>query len=174
MADSCDPMDYSLPGSSVHGILQARILEWVTISFFWGSFQELNPSLLHCRQILYQLSYQEALIVPRSGIKSVSLAVEDGFLTIGPPGKSFNAFMDSFIYPTYNIFAECLLYVRCKMVIDMILAPVDFTETPVNLKFHCRIVLFVGKKKVYYGNKIPWMEKPGSLQPMGSQRVGHD
>ena len=29
----CDPRDYSLPGSSVHGILQARILEWVTISF---------------------------------------------------------------------------------------------------------------------------------------------
>ena len=28
----CDPMDYSLPGSSVHGISQARILEWVTIS----------------------------------------------------------------------------------------------------------------------------------------------
>ena len=27
----CDPMDCSLPGSSVHGILQARILEWVTI-----------------------------------------------------------------------------------------------------------------------------------------------
>ena len=29
----CDPMDYSLPGSSVLGILQARILEWVAISF---------------------------------------------------------------------------------------------------------------------------------------------
>ena len=28
-----DPMDYSLPGSSVLGILQARILEWVAISF---------------------------------------------------------------------------------------------------------------------------------------------
>ena len=28
----CDPMDYSPPGSSVHGILQARILEWVAIS----------------------------------------------------------------------------------------------------------------------------------------------
>ena len=28
----CDPMDYSSPGSSVHGILQARILEWVAIS----------------------------------------------------------------------------------------------------------------------------------------------
>ena len=29
----CDPMDCSLPGSFVHGILQARILEWVAISF---------------------------------------------------------------------------------------------------------------------------------------------
>ena len=27
----CDPMDYSPPGSSVHGILQARILEWVAV-----------------------------------------------------------------------------------------------------------------------------------------------
>ena len=30
----CDPMDCSLPGSSVHGILQARVLEWVAVSFF--------------------------------------------------------------------------------------------------------------------------------------------
>ena len=33
----CDPVDYSLPGSSVHGIFQARILEWDAISFFKGS-----------------------------------------------------------------------------------------------------------------------------------------
>ena len=33
----CDPMDCSLPGSSVHGILQARILEWVAIPFSRGS-----------------------------------------------------------------------------------------------------------------------------------------
>ena len=32
----CDTMDYSLPGSSVHGILQARMLEWVAISFSRG------------------------------------------------------------------------------------------------------------------------------------------
>ena len=38
----CDPMDYSLPGSSVHGILQARILEWVAISFSRGSSQPRN------------------------------------------------------------------------------------------------------------------------------------
>ena len=37
VAQSCptlfDPMDYSLPVSSIHGIFQARILEWVAISF---------------------------------------------------------------------------------------------------------------------------------------------
>ena len=34
-----DPMDCSLPGSSVHGIFQARVLEWVAISFSRGSSQ---------------------------------------------------------------------------------------------------------------------------------------
>jgi len=34
----CDPMDCSLPGFSVHGISQARILEWVAIPFSRGSF----------------------------------------------------------------------------------------------------------------------------------------
>ena len=33
----CDPMNCSPPGSSVHGILQASILEWVAISFSRGS-----------------------------------------------------------------------------------------------------------------------------------------
>ena len=33
----CDPMDYSLPGSSVHGILQAKILEWVAMPSSRGS-----------------------------------------------------------------------------------------------------------------------------------------
>ena len=33
----CDPMDYNLPGSSVHGVFQARILEWVVILFSRGS-----------------------------------------------------------------------------------------------------------------------------------------
>ena len=34
-----DPMDYSLPGSSVHGILQAKILEWVAMPSSRGSSQ---------------------------------------------------------------------------------------------------------------------------------------
>ena len=47
-------------GYTVHGILQARILEWVVIPFSKVSSQTqaLNPGLLHCRQILYQLRYK--------------------------------------------------------------------------------------------------------------------
>ena len=52
----CKPMDYSPPGSSVHGILKARILEGVAIPFSRGSSQP--------------------------GIKPVSPATEGGFFTI--------------------------------------------------------------------------------------------
>ena len=53
-------MDCSPPGSPVHGILQARILEWVGCSLLQGIFpaQGSNLGLLHCRQILYHLSHQ--------------------------------------------------------------------------------------------------------------------
>ena len=39
----CDPMDYRLPGCSVHGILQARILEWVALP---SSRESSNPITL--------------------------------------------------------------------------------------------------------------------------------
>ena len=44
----CDPMDCSLPGSSLHGILQARVLEWVAISFSRGSSQSRDWTLVSC------------------------------------------------------------------------------------------------------------------------------
>ena len=61
----CNPMDYSLPGSSVPGILQVRILKWVAVLFSREIFptQGLNPGLPHCRQILYQLSHQESIYI---------------------------------------------------------------------------------------------------------------
>ena len=59
----CKPMDCSSPGSSVHGILQARTLEWVAIPFSRGIFltQASNLGLLHCWQVLYCLSHQGKL-----------------------------------------------------------------------------------------------------------------
>ena len=51
----CNLMDYSLPGSSVHGILQERILEWVAFSFSRGSSQLRDRTCVSCigRQILH-------------------------------------------------------------------------------------------------------------------------
>ena len=53
------PMDHRPPGSSVHAMLQARILEWVAMSSSRGSAQRglnplLWPHLLHSRWILYR------------------------------------------------------------------------------------------------------------------------
>ena len=59
-----DPMDCSPPGSSVHGISQTRILEWVAISSFRGSS---NPQI--------------------ELMSSVAPALVGGFYTAGPTGK---------------------------------------------------------------------------------------
>ena len=56
----CSPMDCSLPGSSVHGILQARILEWVAISFSRGSSQPRDWTWVSC----IVGSYQGSLTLP--------------------------------------------------------------------------------------------------------------
>ena len=61
LSDSCNPMGCSPPGSSVHGIFQARILEWVAISFSGD--------------------------LPDPGIQSVSSALEGGFFIAEKPGK---------------------------------------------------------------------------------------
>ena len=56
-----DPIDCSLPGSSVHGIFQARVLEWVAISFSRGSSRPRDPTHVSC--------------------------IARGFFTTDPPGK---------------------------------------------------------------------------------------
>ena len=64
----CNPMDYT-----VHGILQARILEWVAVLFSRGIFltQGLNPGLLPRRRILYQLSRKGSNKNPGVGSRSL-------------------------------------------------------------------------------------------------------
>ena len=44
----CDPMDCSPPGSSVHGIFQAVVLEWIAISFSRGSSRPRDQTRLSC------------------------------------------------------------------------------------------------------------------------------
>ena len=67
-------MDCSLSGSSVYGIFQARVLEWIAISFSRGIFptQESNRGLPHCRQTLYRLSHQGSPIPKKGNAKECS------------------------------------------------------------------------------------------------------
>ena len=65
MSDSANPMDCSPPGSFIHGISQARILKWVSISFSRGSSQLRDWTCVSCigRQILYHWATREACCV---------------------------------------------------------------------------------------------------------------
>ena len=63
----CDPKDHSLPGSSFHGMLQARILEWVATPFSRRSSQSRDQTRVSCvscigRQTLHHCTTWEALI----------------------------------------------------------------------------------------------------------------
>ena len=58
----CDSMDCSPPGSSVHGIFQARILEWVAISCSRGSSSPRDWTCVSCRKAL--LIYKSAVFLP--------------------------------------------------------------------------------------------------------------
>ena len=86
----CDPMDCNLPGSSVHGIFQARILEQVAISYSRGIFptQESNLcllNLLHWQVDSLPLSHLEAerrtpnLPAPKRQSQDLNALVWSGF-----------------------------------------------------------------------------------------------
>ena len=59
----CNPMDCSLPGSSVHGGSPGKNTGVDCHALLQGIFptQGSNPDLLHCRQILYRLSHQQTI-----------------------------------------------------------------------------------------------------------------
>ena len=70
-------MDCSPPGLSVHGIFQARMLEWIAFSFSMGSSQPRNQTQASCidRLVLYQLSCKGS---PASGRGSVNFLRQRG------------------------------------------------------------------------------------------------
>ena len=83
----CDPMDCSSPGSSVHGISQARTLEQVAISFSRGSSRPTSPALLYWQVESLPLSHQWSMKFthssPEFSIKGLSLP--QGLLSWHPP-----------------------------------------------------------------------------------------
>ena len=73
----CNPTNCSPPGSSVHGILQARIPEWIAISSSRGSSQPRDWTRISCisRQILYCWAIREAAFLLRQCIISLWMSL---------------------------------------------------------------------------------------------------
>ena len=80
----CDPMDYSPPGSSVHGILQARTLEWIAVSSSSGSSQPRDQGCILC--------------VP---------CIASGFFPTEPPGKPIALYIYTVLF--LSIFCHQML-----------------------------------------------------------------
>ena len=78
----CDPMDCGQPGSSVHRILQARILEWVAMLAFGGSSHPHLLRLLHRRWILYLWATGKPLV------RQVLMFIQTTCGSCSPPGPS--------------------------------------------------------------------------------------
>ena len=75
MSNSCKPMDYSPPGSSVHGILQARVLEWNAISFSNGCENWTIKKAERWKTDAFELwCWRRLLRVPWTAVYQVSLS----------------------------------------------------------------------------------------------------
>ena len=70
-----DPMDCSLPGSSIHGIFQARILEWVANSFSRGSSWPRDQTCFSCigRWVVYRWATGKSTMEYHATIKRIKL-----------------------------------------------------------------------------------------------------
>ena len=70
MSNSVTPMECSPPSSSVHGILQARILEWVALPSSTGSSQPRNQTCMS--YVIISKRHQTSLVISRSWISQAS------------------------------------------------------------------------------------------------------
>ena len=89
----CCPMDCSPPGSSVHGILQARILKWVVISSSRGSSRPRDQTHVSCvscigRWILYHWATWEALVSESHSVVSESSWLHGLYSPCNSPGQN--------------------------------------------------------------------------------------
>ena len=156
----CDSMDYSPPGSSVHGIFQARILEWVAISS------------------------SRVFSHPRDWICMSCIA--GGFFTSEPPGKPWLTSHNycwklnfcihwCWIESWRQSFGWSRKGERASLVAQTVSHLPAMQETWVRfLRQEDPLEKAMAIHSSILAWKIPRLEEPGGLQSMGSQRVRHD
>ena len=144
----CDPISHRPPGSSVHGILQARMLKWVAIPFSRGSSRPRDQT-------------QFSLI---AGKYFTTWATREALYL---SNYCQNSSLGRLPWPDHSLF-----YVLVAQLVKNLPAVQETWahslgwEDPLEkgMATHSSILAW----------RIPWREEPGRLQSMGSQRVGHD
>ena len=137
-ATLCDPMNCSLPGSFVHGIFQARIMEWVAIPSSRGSSWPRDRKssllcLLHCRQILYRWPIGEVHLMLITRFKNERLSVQWGSSLTDMPSSNL-----SIQFPTLQSF-EYHLSDFCHICMPIILLSTGFFF--LNLSMFSKVIL---------------------------------
>ena len=143
----CDSMDCSLPGFSGHGILQARVLEWVAISFSRGSSWPRDPtwvSRIAGRRFTHWAT-REALRDPKLSwtfLVTCSKEVLGGTCT-------------------------------CVLVCELMLRSSDTWYTRCMMYSLMQVYIYLGWWSQTVFCNLEYF-RPGMLQSMGLQRIGHD
>ena len=143
----------SLPGSSVHGIFQARVLEWVAISFCRGSARLRDQTWVShiVGRCFYHLSHEGS-----------------------PLSAEFQR--TARVYPQWNFFNK---YYMIYSYLNLQIQNCRYKKSTMEPEWFCYLLQVLAEKAMATHSstlawKIPWTEEPGRLQSMGLQRVRHD
>ena len=147
-------MDYSLPGSSVHGIFQARVLEWVAISFSRGSYWPRDRTWVSCiagRRFTIWATREALKILPQNHSSKVSVHWHLAFFTVQlsywymTTGKTIALTRRTFVSIVMSLFLKMLsrlaitfLPRSMHLLISWLQSPFEvILEPPKNKVSHC-------------------------------------
>ena len=166
-------MDCSPPGSSVHGISQARILEWVAISYSRGSSwprDQTHISYISCigRWILYCWAIKEAPI-------DISYILPNVIYNRGKKNIFKNIYLTSFFMFIFVHVKNSFKYqMWASLVVQLVKNLPAMWETWVqSLDWEDALEEGMATHSSFLAWRIPRTEEPGGLQSMESQRVEH-
>ena len=156
----CNSMDCSLPDSSVYGILQARILEWVAIPFSRGSSppRDQTPVSWTAGRVFTVWATREALYYIQLLLK----------------------FPQLFLWPSVYPFLKAAVTNYHKVSGLNQVTTHTYFLTVLDVRTLKWVSLGQNQEKAMAPHsstlawRIPWTEEPGRLQSMGSWRVGHN
>ena len=152
----CDPIDGSPPGAPVPGILQARTLEWVAISFSnAGKWKVRVKSLSHVWLLATPWMQPTRFLHPWDF-----------------PGKSTGVGCCCLLHLPCLAESNCTVFADCKRIVVSLFSG-ELQCQSWEITSHLELPAMAPHSSTLAW-KIPWMEEPGGLPSTGSLRVGHD